>query len=56
MKKEVILNIDEDILLRFNMALQLNNENCEEVCEAYDREIPEYDRCFSGSGDGTADR
>lgn len=35
MKREFILNIDEDILLRFNMALQLNNENCEEVCEAF---------------------
>lgn len=35
MKKEFILNIDEDILLRFNMALQLNNENSEEVCEAF---------------------
>ena len=35
MKKEVILNIDEDILLRFNMALQLNNENSEDVCESF---------------------
>lgn len=35
MKKEIILNIDEDILLRFNMALQLNNETIENVCEAF---------------------
>ena len=35
MKKELVLNIDEDILLRFNMALQLNNENGEKVCESF---------------------
>ena len=35
MKKEIILNIDEDILLRFNMALQLNNESIEDVCELF---------------------
>ncbi len=35
MKKEILLNVDEDILLRFNMALQLNNETIEEVCESF---------------------
>lgn len=35
MKKQIILNIDENILLRFNMALQLNNESMEEVCELF---------------------
>ncbi len=35
MKKEITLQIDEDILLRFNMALQLNNETCDAVCEAF---------------------
>lgn len=35
MKKSIILNIDEEILLRFNMALQLNNQTSEEVCEAF---------------------
>lgn len=35
MKKEIILNIDENILLRFNMALQLNNESLDDVCELF---------------------
>lgn len=30
-----MLNVDEDILLRFNMALQLNNETIDEVCESF---------------------
>lgn len=35
MKKEFVINIDEDILLRFSMALQLNNESGEDVCESF---------------------
>lgn len=35
MKKEIVLNIDEDILLRFNMALQLNNEKIDDACELF---------------------
>lgn len=35
MKKKLTVEIDENILLRFNMALQLNNELCDDVCEAF---------------------
>lgn len=35
MKKQITLEIDENILLRFNMALQLNNESSNDVCEAF---------------------
>ena len=35
MKNQITLEIDENILLRFNMALKLNNETCNDVCEAF---------------------
>ena len=35
MKEQITLEIDQNILLRFNMALQLNNEDSNEVCEAF---------------------
>lgn len=35
MKKQITLEIDENILLRFKMALQLNNESFDTVCEAF---------------------
>lgn len=35
MKKQITLEIDENILVRFNMALQLNNETCDNVCETF---------------------
>ena len=37
MKKEFTISVEEDILLRFNMALQLNNDISEDVCESFMR-------------------
>ncbi len=35
MKKQITLMVDEDILLRFDMALQLNNETSEKAVESF---------------------
>lgn len=52
MKKEFVLNLDEDILLRFNMALQLNNENVEEVFESFMKKyfVESFSKEASGYG------
>lgn len=33
MKKQLTISLDENVLLRFNMALQLNNHIADDVCE-----------------------